>query len=342
MTTLLNFYKSELKARPLMPALLAQAGIQVPHSRLIRVPTYEDTRASAYVYPDSVCDYGDANKTYDLLAVAQDWLGLQFEQAVGLLADLAGIPAPVKFEGEVKRVQYRDILPTARIDPNEYAVFASRSHDAFQNPQTQAAEAAHRYLQERGLHAAPFVYGLGIADSTVPSRLPHSIWQDMLTFPTWHSGQLLALKGRNLLPKEAGREMRNLSGTGTAPYGLRELGDSGAVLIVEGETDTLSVWEAFEGEINVLGIPGATHWKKLQHLALAGRRLFLCLDSDTAGTRAMNDCQRWAAEEGRHVHLVGGIGDKNAILCEHGPAYLRQLLTAGVKGSTRRAVRRIL
>lgn len=342
MTTLLNFYKDELKDRPIMPALLAQAGIQVPHSRLIRVPTYDDRNPSAYVYPASICDYGDANKHYDLLAVAQEWLGLQFEQAVGLIADLAGVSAPVKFEGEVKRVQYRDILPTIRTDPNDYAVFASRSHDAFQNPQTQAAEAAHRYLQERGLHAAPFVYGLGVADSTVPSRLPHSIWRDMVTFPTWHSGQLLALKGRNLLGKGEGREMRNLSGSGTAPYGLRELGDSGAVIVVEGETDTLSVWEAFGGEVNVIGIPGATHWKKLQHPALVGRRLYLCLDTDAAGQRAVSDCQRWAAEEGRHVHIVPGIGDKNELLTQHGGTYLRQLLSEGVRRSVRRAARRVL
>lgn len=342
MNNLMNFYQTELKTRPVMPALLAQAGIQVPPGRYIRVPTYEDNNPSAYVYPSSICDYGDGNKSYDLLAVARDWLGLQFDQAVGLIADLAGVQAPVQFDGEVKRVQYRDIIPKPRTDPNEYAVFATQAADAFEAAQSFTAQAGHRYLQERGILNAALHYRVGIVDEHVLSRRPHRIWDGMLTFPTWHHGSLLALKGRNLLPKGEGREMRNLAGTGTAPYGLRELNDSKAVLVVEGESDVLSVWEAFDGHVNVVGIPGATHWKRLQHEALTGRRLFLCLDTDEAGQRAVNDCQIWAAEEGRHVHIVPGIGDKNDLLARLGAVGLRQLLMDGVNASARQPTRRLL
>lgn len=339
----LNFYHTELKDRPIMPALLAQAGISVPPGRYIRIPSsvYDDTNPSAYVYPDSVCDYGDGNKQYDLLAVAREWLGLQLDQAVALIAELAGVIPPMPFQGEVKRVSYRPITFTPRTDPNEFALFATQAEEALIAQATPEAAAAYDYLTARSLTASVLHYRLGVADGTVHARLPHRIWGGMVTFPSWHAGQLLALKGRNLLPKEAGREMRNLAGAGTAPYGLRELAGDGAVLIVEGETDVLSVWEAFEGEINVVGIPGATHWKKLQHEALRGRRFFLCLDTDEAGERAVQEAQRWAADEGRALSVIRTLGDKNALLTAHGPDHLRREIERVVKGVQRRAARRI-
>ncbi|WP_081851604.1 toprim domain-containing protein [Deinococcus sp. RL] len=341
--TLLDFYKDELKDRPIMPALLAQAGISVPPGRYIRIPStvYDDTHPSAYVYPNAVCDYGDGNRQYDLLAVARDWLGLQLDQAVALIAELAGVTPPTPFRGEVRRVDYRPIIATPRTDPNTYATYAAQAEGALHSLSTPEARAALDYLLSRGLEASALHYRLGVGDSTVQARAPHRIWQGMVTFPTWYAGQLLALKGRNLLPKGEGREMRNLAGAGTAPYGLRELSGDGAVLIVEGETDVLSVWEAFAGEVNVVGIPGATHWKKLQHPALAGRRFFLCLDTDEAGERAVQEAQRWAADEGRALSVIRGIGDKNQLLCEAGPAHLRRTLEEAVRGVQRRAARRV-
>lgn len=343
MSQMIEFYQTELRRRPLMPALLAQADIDVPHSRLIRVPAhvYPDSHPSAYVYPDHITDYGDANKCYDLLAVAREWLGLGLDQAVGLLAELAGLTPPVPFRGEVRRVSFAPLAAPTRTDPNEFAVFAARCTDALSDPRTLAAEAAARYLDTRGLLGAARHYRLGVADSTVASRFPGRIWQDMVTMPTWHQGELLALKGRNLLGKGEGREMRNLSGTGTAPYGLREMGDAYSVLVVEGETDTLSVWAAFGGQVAVVGIPGATHWKKLQHAALSDRHLFLCLDTDEAGQKAVREAQTWAADEGRALTVVPGIGDKNALLVSRGPAHLRELLRQASETALKRG-RRVL
>lgn len=337
----LNFYTDNLKDRPVMPALLAQAGIDVPPGRYIRVPTYDDHNPSAYVYPSWVCDYGDSNKAYDLLNVARDWLGLQLDQAVALIAELAGVTPPTPFRGEVKRVEYRPLTLRQRQDPNEYVYLATQAEQALQNLETPAAQAAFEYLKDRGLGESVFAYRLGVVDSSVMGRPPHSIWREMVTLPTWHEGQLLALKGRNLLPKGQGREMRNLSGTGTAPYGMRELHDAGAILVVEGETDVLSVWEAFNGEVNVVGIPGATHWKKLQHPVLAGRRIFLCLDADEAGERAVQEAQRWAADEGRALSVIRGIGDKNSILTAEGPATLRHTIETAVRAVQRRTARRV-
>lgn len=339
----LAFYTEHLKTRPIMPALLAQAGISVPHSRQIRVPDsiYEDSNPSCYVYPDHLIDFGDGNANYDLLRVAREWLGLPLDQAVSLIAELAGVTPPTPFRGEVKRAQYRPLAAAPKTDPNAYAVFASQAETALLALQTPEAHAAADYLAGRGLAAAALHYRLGVADGTVLSRPPHRIWGGMVTFPAWLGGQLLSLKGRNLRGKGDGREMRNLAGAGTAPYGLRELRDGGAVLVVEGETDTLSVWEAFEGEINVVGIPGATHWKKLAHPALERRRLFLCLDTDAAAEKALRECQQWAAEEGRPLHLVRGIGDKNALLVAHGPAVLRAQLAAALQSAHRAAARRL-
>lgn len=342
--SLLDFYRDELKTRPVMPALLAQANIDVPRSRLICAPVhvYEDTKPSIYVYPDHLIDFGDGNTNYDLLRVAREWLGLTLEQGVSLIAELAGVRPPAPFQGEIKRVAFAPLaaLPT-RADPNEHALFASRCTQALAQPTTLEAEAAARYLDERGILAAAWHYGAGVADGTVLARRPHRIWEGMVTLPTWHQGALLALKGRNLLPKDAGREMRNLSGTGTVPYGLRELTDSHAVLVVEGETDTLSVWQAFEGQVSVVGIPGATHWKKLQHPDLAGRHFYLCLDTDEAGQRAVGEARRWAADEGRPLTVVPGVGDKNDLLLRGGAAGLRQILrdaTVATHGRGRRVL----
>lgn len=339
--SLLDFYRDELKSRPIMPALLAQANIDVPHSRLIRVPdhVYPDTKPSVYVYPEHLTDFGDANENYDLLRVAREWLGLTLEQAVSLIAELAGVRPPAPFQGEIKRVAFAPLTTPTRTDPNAHAVFATRCTEALQHPATQAAEAAARYLDERGILAAAWHYGAGVVDGTVLARRPHRIWEGMVTLPTWHQGALLALKGRNLLGKGEGREMRNLAGTGTTPYGLRELRDSQAVLVVEGETDTLSIWQAFEGQVSVVGIPGATHWKKLQHPALAGRHLYLCLDTDEAGRRAVDEAQRWAADEGRPLTVVPGIGDKNELLLKMGAAALRSALRDATAAAVRRGGR---
>lgn len=344
MTSLIDFYRDELKDRPLMPALLAQADIRVPPNRLICVPShiYPDTKPSVYVYPSHLTDYGDDNRAYDLLAVARDWLGLQLDQAVSLIAELAGVPAPTEFHGEIKKAKFAPLAPLTRTDPNDYAIFATRSTEALQTPSTLAAEAAERYLSERGILNAARHYRVGVVDSTVTARAPHRIWRDMLTFPTWHGGSLLALKGRNLLPKDQGREMRNLAGTGTAPYGLRELRENSGVIVCEGETDTLSIWEAFQGRVSVIGIPGATHWKHLQHPALKDRHLFLCLDTDTAGLKAVRDARQWAADEGRALIIVPGIGDKNSILVQKGSAFLRDLMMEATTTAARRASRVLL
>ncbi|WP_293910230.1 toprim domain-containing protein [Deinococcus sp.] len=340
MSAMLDFYRDELRNRPVMTDLLAQAGIEVPPGRYIRCPLYQDNNPSTYVYAESVCDYGDDNKSYDLLAVARDWMGLQLDQAIALIAQLAGIDTPIRFDGQVRPVTFRPIIHTARTDPNDYAHLAMQAEAAYQALESDASHAALSYLRSRGLNESPFVYRLGVADSSVLGRLPHRIWRDMITLPTWHDGSLLALKGRNLLGKGEGREMRNLAGAATAPYGLSLLGD-GAVLAVEGEMDVLSVWEAFEGQVNVVGIPGATHWPKLQHPALTGRKLYLCLDLDEAGQKAAGHAQRWAADEGRALHVLPGISDKNDLLLQRGPAHLRALLTGATTAASRRTQRRL-
>ena len=342
MNASLAFYQSELKDRPLMPALLSQCGIEVPHSRLIRVPTYDDSNPSAYVYSSHIVDYGDDNAGYDLLKVAREWLGLQLDQAVALLASLAGLSAPSEFAGTVKQVTYRTLPAAVHTDPGEYALLATRAEEALLTPATLAAEAVTRYLDSRCILTAAHHYRAGVIDSTVTVRRPGAVWADMLTLPTWHHGQLLALKGRNLLGKGEGREMRNLSGAATAPYGLRELeGSTGAVLVVEGETDTLSVWAAYSGDVNVVGIPGVSHWKRLQHSALAGRPLYLCLDADDAGRRAMQDAARWAADEGRALTVLEGVGDKNEILCSVGASALRAQLASAAQQAGRTVRRRL-
>lgn len=346
MTSPLGFYQAQLKDAPVMHELLAQAGIEVPRSRMICVPLnadYRDTKPSAYVYDTHITDYGDDNRRYDLLDVAQTWCDLPFTQAVALIARLAAVTAPWEFDATVTRARYQRQSPKkTATNPNDYAVLAVRCEEAFGAQATCAAEAAAAYLIGRSLIASALHYRLGVLDSTVTAQPPSSAWRGMITFPTWDHGRLLALKGRNLLPKDSGRELRNLKGTGTPVYGLDQLRPGTTpVLVVEGETDVLSVWEAFDGEIEVVGIPGAPHWRCLAHPALDGRPLQVCLDLDEAGRTAVEQARRWAVDVGRPLRVLGGVGDKNDVLVQHGPAELRRRLETAAEQTKRKIARRL-
>jgi hypothetical protein len=342
--SLVDFYRDHLKSKALIPDLLAQASIPVPPSRQIRNPNYADTNPSVHVYGDHVTDFGTTDAAgrplvLDNLAVCREWLGLEVAEAVDLMSRLAGVTPPVRTQVRVQPVRARALPERPVVDPSAHAPLAEQAQAAFHRQESPTAKRALAYLESRALPTAAFIAGVGVIDHTITAPLPHSVWGGLLTFPTWQAGRLLALKGRNTENDKSKRVMRNLTGASVPLYNLENaLAVSDRDLwLVEGETDTLTLIEAFEYDAPVAGLPGVHHWRKaLGSLDLAGRRLLVALDGDQAGRDATRQILEWATTEGIPALAVDtGEGDKNQQLQALGPAAFR----ARFQAATRAAVR---
>ncbi len=357
-SNLLDFYKQHLESQKLAPMILAQAGIGVPHSRLIRNPTYPDRNPSAYVYDTHVTDYGHANGSgkntrYDNLALCREWLGLGFEQSIDLLCSLAGIGTPERARNsgvQVKAVQYAPLPEQATRDPHEFAAFAEACEAALHAQRTPEAERAAAWLESRQLACAALLLRLGVVDATVREKAPHmapdertgtwgSVWREhgFVTFPSWEGDRLAALKGRSPTDDKKARMMRNIKGARTALYGLDMALQhrSRWLWVVEGETDTCSVVEAYGGDVAVVGIVGAGNWVHLGDERLRDRKLLIAVDTDSRGIEASGAIWTWAREAGRDALVVPvGDDDKSGLLRRLGPEGLRDMM----RGAARHAL----
>jgi hypothetical protein len=344
----LEFYREHLRGKPLMIDTLATLGISVNRSRQIRNPSYPDRHPSVYVYDDHLTDFGGDQKPLDCLAVCMDWGNMTLESAVALLARLAGLDAPTRAPVRFEPIKARPLPPVVTSDPAQHATFAAQTTAAFQSLSSRVAQTAFEYLASRGLHESPFLAGVGVVDHTVTAPLPSSTWGGLLTFPTWTSGTLGALKGRNTVADKAKRIMRNLAGARVPLYNLEPAlqASDRYLLLVEGETDTLSVLES--GVEAVAGIAGVNNWRKsLEALELGNRHLMVALDGDDAGVKATTAILEWAAAQGIPAHPVDcGDADKNELLGSLGPSGLRDHLNramwAAFEGSRARVRRTLL
>jgi 5S rRNA maturation endonuclease (ribonuclease M5) len=76
-------------------------------------------------------------------------------------------------------------------------------------------------------------------------------------------------------------------GKGQIPYGLEQLEHGGkALVLTEGESDTLALRLAWPGSIVAIGIPGASSWKsEWKQIANGFERVYVSFDADDAGDK---------------------------------------------------------
>jgi DNA primase len=340
MNRALEFYKNHLKQLPLMASVLATLNVNVPPSRHVRNPTYADRNASVYVYPNSVHDFGNG-ESLDNLGVLTGWGQMPMDEAITLLARFAGLDAPVNAEPRVKPVQAKPLPDVERIDPGVFGSFAQQAANALEAGSSQTAQRALEYLAGRGLEFAPVACGVGVVDASIRAAFPRSSWAGLIVFPTWQDQKLQALKARNAVTDAAKRVYQNLTGASVPLYNLERALQASEkyTLIVEGEIDCLSVLEATNLEMPVVGLAGTNNWKKsLTGVDFGNRHLMIALDDDDAGTKATAQILTWARENGITTHAVdcGGY-DKNELLVGMGREALRDHLTDCMWTATERS-----
>ncbi len=117
-------------------------------------------------------------------------------------------------------------------------------------------------------------------------------------------GSVSAIRWRlNLTKGEEGKDLRFAWEKGARPclYGLWRLPASGPVVLVEGESDCHTLWQA---GIAALGLPGAANWREERDARhVAGREVFLCLEPDKGGEKLWRTF-RGEPEKGRAASSV--------------------------------------
>ena len=119
--------------------------------------------------------------------------------------------------------------------------------------------------------------------------------------------------------------------------------NSDLIVVVEGEIDAMSIWQASGGEIAAVAILGCGNWKKtlLPKLKdLHGKKLLLLLDADSAGKKSAKKLLGELLTRGclavtqflydalpkNEQNYFGWKVDANSILSARGDEYLNQLL----------------
>jgi hypothetical protein len=138
---------------------------------------------------------------------------------------------------------------------------------------------------------------------------------------TEHNAKLFASSGRSWW-EHAGREL--------IPFGLERLAPRAearyrALLVAEGESDSLALRERFGQGADVLGVPGARTWRREWRSCLEGYALVYTLgDGDEAG-RELNAKVKLDVPWSRSVWLPEGEDARSML--ERDPAELDELLT---------------
>lgn len=327
-----SFYNDNLRGLPLIAPLLAVAQIRIPSSRRILNPLDpSDTNPSCVVYDDHLYDWGsgDAISPYRL---CREIFNLEHRQTIDYLCQLVGLDSPYQTGVKVRPMSrpVQNLTPAPAVDARAFEGFAQACFEALAVPRTRTAEHASEYLESRGILFASLVARVGVWDSSVREKAPYGgLTGGMLIFPYWNNnGALITLKGRTPVTDKNHRRMWNLKGAPmSVPYGLESLNIGRDVWAVEGETDRLSVLEAFGGDGNVFGAPSKNAMRVFGHPSLRAERLFIAPDPEPDAIERARQAARSLRDLGRQVWILEGFeADKNDLLKVHGAAGLREIM----------------
>jgi DNA primase len=119
-------------------------------------------------------------------------------------------------------------------------------------------------------------------------------------------------------------------GKGQIPYGLEQLEAQTrpkALVLTEGESDTLALRIAWPDSIVAIGIPGASSWKReWAELAEGFERIYLSFDADPAGEQAAAAIRK-DLPQAKRLNLPKG-SDTRAVLQQLGKKAYRALIEA--------------
>jgi DNA primase len=280
-------------------------------------PFHSEKNPSFFVYPErqSWHCFGACSTGGDVLSFVMKKEGVEFGEALRLLADRCGVTIPSRVEADTKK-ELKERLYQA----NEAA--AQYFHNLLLK--SAAAEKARSYLASRGLTSktvTDFQLGYSLnswevlkqylldrsyAESelleagllaTTEDGKTHDRWRQRLIFPIKDArGRTTGFGARVLddsLPKYINSPQTPIFDTSATLYGLNlaapAIRQQDSVVIVEGYMDVLTAHQ--NGFNNVVASMGtAITDKQVSALKRLTRNLALALDADSAGEEAMLRC----------------------------------------------------
>jgi DNA primase len=280
-------------------------------------PFHSEKNPSFFVYPDrqSWHCFGACNTGGDVFSFIMKKEGIEFGEALRLLADRCGVTIPSRVEPDTKK-ELKERLYQA----NEAA--AQYFHNLLLK--SSAAEKARAYLASRGLtpktitdfqlgyslnswealkqylldrsYAESELLEAGLLAATEDGKT-HDRWRQRLIFPIKDArGRTTGFGARVLddsLPKYINSPQTPIFDKSATLYGLNlaapAIRQQDSVVIVEGYMDVLTAHQ--NGFNNVVASMGtAITDKQVNALKRLTRNLALALDADSAGEEAMLRC----------------------------------------------------
>jgi DNA primase len=239
--------------------------------------------------------------------------GLSFPEAVERVADMAGVPMPVRDEQEERREQQRasltDVMEMAtaffqnRLHGSDGAKARAYLRDRGLTPPTQQSfrlgyapdsrNALKEFLASKGVGKADIeACGLVVFGEDIP--VSYDRFRDRIMFPIPDSrGRIIAFGGRAMSPDVSAKYLNSpeteLFHKGNVLYNFararKAMGKDGTVIAVEGYMDVIALAQAgFENVVAPLGT--ALTENQMELLWRMNGEPVLCFDGDGAGLKA--------------------------------------------------------
>ncbi len=298
----------------------------------------------------------------DLFTFVQEAEGLDFREAVQMLADRAGVALQLEQEDPREAQERRR--------KERVLALLSRACSYYQRLLSDSPQAApaREYLAARGLREealrafavgwAPSAPGRlvasslrsgfseaellqsGLAQRSRESRELHDRFRERITFPLADiRGRVLGFGARTLrdggAPKYLNSPDSDVYKKGSHLYGAHlarsHAAKSGVVILCEGYTDVIAMHQA--GILNAVGLMGtALTPQQVAELSRLAPQLVLALDADSAGQEAMLKASKVAAE--RKIQLLVAElpagADPAQLILEQGAESMQELVSGAI------------
>lgn len=283
-------------------------------------PFTDERDPSFYVSPEKgLYHCFSSGQGGDMFTFIQEMEGVEFREALKLLADRAGIELSGGSGDAGKKQRLRKVVKEA-VTFFQHQLADSQSAQNYLRDRGITEKTAEtfrlgyapdawrdllEYLQESGFTTEDIITA-GLAKTSDNADQPYDRFRNRVVFPIHDTtGRAIAFSGRRLDPEDPAkyinspetplfRKKQALFGFHLAKSAMRELD---AAVLVEGQTDLVLTHQA--GYENVVASSGTAVTK--HHLQLINRftdNLILALDTDTAGRQATVKTARLALKQG--------------------------------------------
>ena len=168
--------------------------------------------------------------------------------------------------------------------------------------------------------ARKYLHNRNLSDKTIEHfKLGYDASRDAISIPVYKDKELINIRYRHLAPEKKMRYSQE-KGCETWIYnedGINSAKEKGGVLVVEGEFDLMSVWQA--GAKNVVSpSSGAQSYGPWIELMDSIPRVWIAYDNDKPGKKAAYDfAQRIGIDKSFEVTYKGDIKDANDFFAVH-------------------------